>query len=492
MKQLLFILGILLCLIPVRAQEDYRLELSLDEAIARARTKSVQASVALNRLKAAYWQYRSYRAELLPEVGFTATLPAYVKQYQSYQTADGSYDFVRSHYLNMSGGLSISQNIRATGGTLSLSTQLDYFRQLSDGVGNRFMAVPVALRLDQPLFGVNTVRWDSKIEPVRYAEAKAEFISASEDVASEAIAYFFNLLMAIENLDIARQNLSNAEMLYGVAREKRDMGRISRNDLLQMEANMLEAQSDVTDCESEYKNRMFALRTFLDYEDNVTIVPELPGTVPDVEIPYADALERAMTNNKFSRNIRRRQLEAEYDVAKAKGELREINIRLQVGYNGTGAQFRSAYNPLKDNQVVEVGVSLPILDWGKRRGKVKVAESNRRLTESQLRQETQTFRQDLFIMVERFNNQRRQLNIAQRADTIAVTRYNTNVETYLVGAISTLDLNDSQSRKDQSRRQLLSALALYWQYWYNIRSLTLWDYENNRPIDADIDKYVRQ
>lgn len=492
MRQLLFILVNLLCLIPVRAQEDYRLELTLDDAIARARVHSVQATVALNRLRAAYWQYRSYRAELLPEVGLTATVPAYVKQYQSYQTSDGSYDFVRTNYLNMSGGLSLSQNIWATGGTLSLSTQLDYFRQLSDGVGNRFMAVPVALTLEQPLFGVNNVRWDRRIEPVRYAEAKAEFISATEDVASEAIVYFFNLLMAIENRDIARKNLSNAEMLYRVAQEKRQMGRISRNDLLQMEANMLEAQSDVTDCESEYKARMFALRTFLDYEDNVTVVPVLPGTVPQVEIPYGDAIERALTNNKFSKNIRRRQLEAEYDVAKAKGELREINIKLQVGYTGTGTQFRQAYNPLKDNQIVEVGVSLPLLDWGKRRGKVKVAESNRQLVESQLRQETQTFRQDLYIMVERFNNQRRQLEIAQRADTIAETRYNTNVETYLIGAISTLDLNDSRSRKDSSRRGLLSQLALYWQYWYNIRSITLWDYAAGKPIEADIEKYVRR
>ena len=37
-----------------------------------------------------------------------------------------------------------------------------------------------------------------------------------------------------------------------------------------------------------------------------------------------------------------------------------------------------------------------------------------------------------------------QLQIANEADKIAEKRYNTNVETFMIGKISTLDLNDSQ------------------------------------------------
>lgn len=145
-------------------------------------------------------------------------------------------------------------------------------------------------------------------------------------------------------------------------------------------------------------------------------------------------------------------------MAKAKGDLRQIEMYAQVGLTGTGNEFRRAYDPLKSNQIVEVGMKIPIVDWGKRRGKVKVAQSNLRLTESRLRMETQEFNQNLFILVERFNNQQQQLDLAARADTIAVKRYDTNVETFLVGKISTLDLNDSQSAKDEARRNLLNAL----------------------------------
>ena len=59
--------------------------LTLNEAIALARVQSVDAAVALNELKTAYWEYRTFRADLLPEVNLTGTLPNYNKSYNSYQ-----------------------------------------------------------------------------------------------------------------------------------------------------------------------------------------------------------------------------------------------------------------------------------------------------------------------------------------------------------------------------------------------------------------------
>ena len=140
---------------------------------------------------------------------------------------------------------------------------------------------------------------------------------------------------------------------------------------------------------------------------------------------------------------------------------------------------------------MQLGFSIPIIDWGKRRGKVKVAESNRQVVESRLRQETQNFNQDLFILVERFCNQQEQVRIADKASAIAQKRYNTNVETFLIGRISTLDLNDSQVKKDESRQQYINEMFKYWYYFYQLRSLTLWDYTHGTGIDADIEKIVR-
>ena len=84
------------------AQNDtltHERDITLAEAIALARTQSVDAAVALNELKTAYWEYRTFRADLLPEVNFTGTLPNYNKSYSTYQNSDGSYSFVRNNTL---------------------------------------------------------------------------------------------------------------------------------------------------------------------------------------------------------------------------------------------------------------------------------------------------------------------------------------------------------------------------------------------------------
>ena len=392
----------------------------------------------------------------------------------------------------MSGALSIDQNIWFTGGTLSLNTSLDFMKQLDNTKDKRYMSVPIALTLNQPIFGVNTFKWNRRIEPVRYAEAKANFLSETEEVTMTTINYFFNLLLAKENVNIAKQNLENAEKLYEVAKAKRRMGQISENDVLQLKLNMLNAQSTLTDYESSLKSNMFQLRSFLALGENEELEPILPDTLPSMLVNYQDALEKALANNSFAHNIRRRQLEADYEVAKAKGNLRQISLFAQVGFTGTDQTFKGAYDPLKDNQVVEVGFRIPLLDWGKRRGQVKVAQSNREVVQSRLRQETMDFNQNLFILVEQFNNQRAQLDIADEADAIAQQPYKTNVETFMIGRISTLDLNDAQVSKDEARQKHISELFYYWYYYYQLRSLTLWDFEKNTNIDADFEAIIKQ
>lgn len=62
------------------------------------------------------------------------------------------------------------------------------------------------------------------------------------------------------------------------------------------------------------------------------------------------------------------------------------------------------------------------------------------------------FNQDIFLLVANFNNQAQQLEIAEEADLIAEKRYKTSVETFMIGKISTLDLNDAQNSKDEARQ----------------------------------------
>jgi outer membrane protein TolC len=479
----------------VLAQTD-TLRLSLDDCIAMARRQSIDAAVALGELRSAYWQWRSYRADLLPEVSLQGTAPSWNKRYSSYQQADGSLSFVRNDYLGMDGAVNITQKLWPTGGTLSVESSLDYLHQSSNSSptggsregANQFMSLPVAVTLSQPLFSVNHLKWNRRIEPLRYREAQARFLTETEQVAMEAISLYFGLLLAGEQVNIARQNLQTAEKLYEVAQAKRRMGTISENDVLQLRLDVLTARSALTNSESTRQARQFALRSFLDVEADIE--PSVPEDVPQVCLDYDNVLDHALQNNALATTMRRRQMEADYAVASARANRQSINLYAQLGYTGTGENLNAAYRNLLSNEVVSVGITVPLLDWGKRKGQRRMAESNRDIIQGQLRQQAQDFRQNIFILTEQFNNQAEQLRIACEADTIARRRYHTNVETFKIGSISTLELSDAQKAKDQARQNRIQQLFNYWYYYYQLRSIALWDFEHDCELTADVERLI--
>lgn len=486
---------LLLCTTGVRAQDTLRL--SLEETIRLAQLQSVDAAVALNELKSAYWEYRTYCADRLPEVAFDGTIPNYMKRYNSYQLEDGSYTFVRNNRLGMNGGIILRQNIPFTGGTVSLGTSLEFSRQLGNssvatGGRNEFLSIPIEITLRQPVFGVNKFKWDKRIEPVRYKEAKAAYIEQVEEVTLSAISHYFNLLLAQANLQICLQNFENAGRLYEVAQAKRKIGQISESELMQLNYQQLKAKGALTEARSNFNAQMFKLQAFLGLDEGCAVNPRVPQQAPLMQVDYRSVLDKALENNSFAQNILRRQLEADYAVATAKGNRRKIDLYASFGYSGVDGQFRNAYSGLRDNQVVEVGVSIPILDWGKRKGQVKVQQSNREVVQSRIKQEQMNFNQNIFLLVENFNNQAGQLEIAIEADKIAQKRYKTAIETFVIGKISILDLNEARDSKDAARKKYIEDMYLYWNYYYNIRSLSLYDFLEKRTLDADFEKLINE
>lgn len=491
MKNVFLTGSILLSVLVANAQTD-TVRLNLNDAVRIAQLQSVDAAVALNQLKTAYWEYRTYQADQLPEVNFKGTLPSYSDKYNKYQQSDGSYTYVRNNWLGLSGEVSIDQNIALTGGKISVSTSLDFTRQFGGNVYNEYMSIPFGVTLTQPIFGVNNHKWKRRIEPVRYKEAKAAYMESVEGVTLTTISYFFNLIHARENLNIAVQNLENAEKLYHIAVAKREIGYISESELMQLDLSALQAKAIVTESQSNLNAQMFRFRSFLGLSESEVIDPVVPEIFPAVAIDYRSVLKKAQENNSFAKNILRRQLEADYAVASAKGNQRSIDLFASIGYTGKDRTLNGAYDPLRGNQVVEVGVNIPILDWGKRKGKVKVAESNREVVLSRTKQEQMNFNQNIFLLVENFNNQSGQLEIAEQANRIAQKRYDTSVETFIIGKISVLDLNDAQKSKDEAKLKRINELYKYWSYYYNIRSVAIYDFVTNTDLDAEFEEIVKK
>jgi len=489
-----FSIIILLFWLPAGLMAQDTITVSLPDAIHRGISNSVDAVVARSQYKSSYWGYRTYKAELLPELALSTTLPYYSKSYNALQNPDGSYTYVSNDYSRIDGGLSISQNIPLTGGTISVESSFQRLQQYGNEGWTSYMGIPASITLEQPIFGFNRVKWLQKIEPVKFKAAKQKLVADMEEISNIAIQHYFNLLLGQINLEIAHQNLKNSEKIYAIAEAKRKIGQISENDLLQLRVSLLKSEAYLTDAQASLNSNMFQLRSFLRYGEDVVLEPLIPESLFDEvpELSYVEVLALARENNAFTQNVQRRMLESSRDVSQAKANRWNANLFVSFGMSGQNDTFSQAFNSnnWRSNQIINIGIKVPILDWGKGKGRVKIAEANRDIENSRIEKEQLDFNQNIYLRVQNFNRQSKQLELAKETDRIAQIRYETSIEAFVLGKIDVLNLNDSQVSKDEARRNYIEQIYLLWSYYYQIRSLTLYDFANNRELSVDYENII--
>jgi outer membrane protein TolC len=473
----------------VDAQETRKL--TLEQVIQYAEEQSPNALIAKHRFRSSYWQYRTFVAEYRPSLTLTGTTPDYSNAYQRvYDTRSETWEFVKSDLLQTIGSLALSQNIGLTGGSIALQSDFTYQRDFAKK-SETFTTVPTSIRLVQPVMRYNELKWQKKTEPLRYEAAKKTFLSNIENVHQSAVMNFFSLALAQINSQISEMNYSNADTLYRIAQGRYKLGTIAEDELLQMQLSYLNAETARKEAAMNLRDREIRLRSFLGFNDNIRIELILPDRVPDLQVSAQEVFDLAMVNNPEIINQRLTVLSAQSELARAKGERGlNANITANFGLQGKDKDVRVAYDALSKNQGVRLSFTLPILDWGLGKGRYRMAKSSLELAQVQSEQALTDFEQNLYLDVEQFNLQSAQVAIAAKSDTVAMKRYEVTKQRFLIGKIAVLDLNDADSRKDQNRRAYVQSLQNYWNYFYNMRSLTLYDFINKRPIETDYEKLL--
>lgn len=473
----------------IAAAQEHVLKLTLNQTIERARQQSPDAQNARHSFRSAYWNYKYYCANYLPTLKLTSN-PYLDRAINKVTLGDGNVKFVEQNMLSSDLALRLTQNIPWTGGTLFVETaaqRLDMFS--TDNYS--WQTSPVNIGYSQSLFGYNSLKWDRRIEPIRYREAKKTYVETLELVSARATEKFFNLAKAQSNYDIANANYANADTLYIYARGRYNIGTISENEMLQLELNKLTEETNRMNARIEMENSMQELRSYLGIQEDVDLRADASQEVPDLHIDLNTALLLANENSPEIQNMLRRKLESESAVAKARANAGlKADIYLRFGLTQTADKLKDAYRSPLDQQYVSLGVTLPILDWGRGKGQVRVARSNRDLVYTQVEQDKTDFDLNVRKLVNQFNLQAQRVHIAVRTDETAQRRAEVARKLYLLGKSSVLDLNASITEKDTARRNYISALYNYWSLYYTLRSLTLYNFEKDTPLTEDLDVII--
>lgn len=471
------------CLLPtVQAQEV--MELTLQQTIDHARRYSPDAQSARHSFRSSYWNYRYYRANYLPNLSLSST-PYLDRAINKVTQSDGSVKFVEQNLLSTDLTLSLTQNVTWTGGTFFVETSAQRLDLFSDN-SHSYQTSPVNIGYQQSLFGYNSLKWNRRIEPVRYREARKKYAETLELVAAAATQKFFDLATAQSNYETACTNYANADTLYMYARGRYDIGTISENEMLQLELNKLTEETNRMNARIEVDNAMQELRSYLGIQQDVELHVSISDFVPQFQIDLDEALLLASQNSPDIDNMQLRRLESESAVAQARANAGlKADIYLRFGLTQTSDRWRDAWRNPMDQQYVSLSISLPILDWGRGKGQVRVAKSNRDLVKTQVEQDKTDFDLNIRKLVKQFNLQARRVHIAARTDTTARRRAEVARRLYLLGQSTVLDLNASISEKDSARRAYLTALYDYWSLYYTLRSLTLYDFGRGREVEVE-------
>jgi outer membrane protein TolC len=144
--------------------------------------------------------------------------------------------------------------------------------------------------------------------------------------------------------------------------------------------------------------------------------------------------------------------------------------------------FDELYTDPIDKQLILLGFDIPIVDWGRSKAQIRTAEANKKLIDVMVLQDEQSFKQEIYLAVRRFNIYRQNLFIAEKADQVAQKRYAVTFSRYMIGKVVTLDLKDAQEEKDLSRRAYIRALSDAWNSYYELRQKTLYDFDRKMLI----------
>ena len=181
--------------------------------------------------------------------------------------------------------------------------------------------------------------------------------------------------------------------------------------------------------------------------------------------------------------MRRRLLQAERDVAQARGTTGfQASFTANLGYVNQAPNFADTYLNLQNQQQVRLAFALPIVDWGRRQAIVKTAELARDQTRLDVAQEARSFEQTVLAQAGQQPALAEQVQLAGRADSLAQRRYDIARATYLLGRISLTDLTLASVAKDGARRGYIFALRAGWVAYYRLRALTLYDFEKQASI----------
>lgn len=450
--------------------------LKLEDIIILAQDSSAEGIKARKSLDVSYWQFLNYKADRRPSLTLSLTPMQYnrnvVKRYISETDRD---EYRSQQWMYSYSSVKLAKNIDFLGGQFYAISELGFLRTFSTNTYNQFSSTPIRVGYSQNLLGYNDFKWERKIEPLKYKISERDYHYALGEIAESATTYFFDVLEAKEKLHLAELNKQRTDTLVKLAQIKYSNNTLLHSDLLTLQITNLEMGNNLALTHSIYNQALSRLWSFLcinNVSDEVTVL--IPKILPIIKLSPDAIIQECRENNPLYLEMQKNILNANRDLDKMKKQkFLEAEFDLSIGFNQYSDRFQKAYKDLMRQDFVSLGITIPLIDWGKRKGNLNIAKRNLEVAEVEEKKRILDFEQDILAKISDYNIRVDMLKTSEETTILAKKVVDETILKFNYGTNSVEAIKTALIQEQEAYTQYISMLRICWLDYMNICKETL-------------------
>ena len=487
------IVAFCITIVSLTAKADTYL-LTLEESIELAKEKSFTMRNLQEELKIAEYNLKSATSSLKTHIDLSLTMPEFNQTVRTWDDTTG-VSFYSVKRMDYGGMVTVNQPLITNGNIYwetSLNSYDDYYNK------DRSATFNTRLRLRQPidaLYGYNAIRSSLKSAKLDFERTNKSLRREELNLVYRVSNSYYNLLSLQRSTEIALLDYERQTEANEIAQNKYASGLIREVDALQMEVDLAEAQNSY---EMALINQESALNSFkellgIELTDKVVLKDELKYNI--VIVDADKAVEYALKNRI---ELREREIAIEQQTMSIRQRKAEGMVRgyfdAYVQKTGTsmddmstayGSTIQRSANDFKNRPInygVGLTLSVPLLDWGENKARVRAAEARQRqnyLAKEELERSIETETRNA---VAQLNNNLKRLQLLEKNVSIAEKSFAITLQRFTDGDIDSQTLALERNRLNSAYRNHLSAYIAYQLSLADVMRKTLYDFEKGQSV----------
>ncbi|MCY4160348.1 MAG: TolC family protein [Flavobacteriaceae bacterium] len=467
--------------------------LSLNEFIRIASNDALDAYKAKRQYATGYWEYRAHKSRLLPKMNLELAPFTFNRSFTERYDPEKNIDLYRPiRSLNSFGQISVEQNVLFSGAKVYVHSTFNRISSfLDDQTIENFSTTPLRIGITQPIMAFNALRWEKKTAELALQKAKNDYILQQQKLNVKSVGLFFKWALAQTKLKLANENHRSAINLHEIGVKRFPLGTIEKEDLLNLELETFITSTALTQASQNFQEIVAELEVFLNISDIQDYQPTLPELLPNMMIDLDKAISLAHANNPDLIHEEMKRINAQRDLDQTIKKNRfDLTLNASFGLNQQAEEFSELYSHLLNQQYVSIVLNLPLLDWGERKGNIQTARMNKEIADIEIRQNIDYLKQTLTQLVNNFNLQAKIVADASKTKSISLESYEISETRFLSGEVDLLRLITSRKSWQNAAEQYLISLQNFWEYYYQLQQMTLFNFIDDRLIEVDYDELI--